>query len=268
MKQRTTEWIEKVDLLYHELEFEEPYRSTVAFCDWLEEIGYIRKDSQLRIIDLGSGQGGNIFYMGKRYPQSKFIGVDINPDLVMSGNKFFQDHGIENCRLESGDIYKLAKYVSEFDGIVTFQTLSWLPEFKEPITAMSKLQAKWIALTSLFYDGPISCTIEVQDYDATLQVCKESFYNVYSLPVIQKFLSERGYSNFQSTPFEIDIDLPKPIHKGRGTYTEKLQNGHRLSISGPLLMPWYFITASSALLCVLLFLKKHVDCATDLVLLI
>jgi Lysylphosphatidylglycerol synthase TM region len=30
MKQRTTEWIEKVDLQYHERQFKEPYRSTVA----------------------------------------------------------------------------------------------------------------------------------------------------------------------------------------------------------------------------------------------
>jgi ubiquinone/menaquinone biosynthesis C-methylase UbiE len=244
MKQRTTEWIEKVDTKYHERQFKEPYRSTVAFCDWLEEIGYIRNDSHLRIIDLASGQGANIYYMGKRYPQSAFIGVDINPDLVTSGNKFFQDKGIRNCHLELGDIYKLdEKYASKFDGIVSFQTLSWLPEWKEPIIAMSKIHAKWIALSSLFHDGPISCTIEVQTYNTTLQPYIESFYNVYSLPVVKTFLSEIGYSNFRSTPFEIDIDLPKPDTKGMGTYTEKLQNEHRLQISGPLLMPWYFIAA-------------------------
>jgi hypothetical protein len=72
---------------------------------------------------------------------------------------------------------------------------------------------------------------------------KQSFYNVYSMPVVRKFLSAEGYSQFQQTPFEIDIDLPKPAHKGRGTFTEKLQNGHRVQISGPLLMPWYFIAA-------------------------
>ncbi len=244
MKQRTTEWIEKVDLQYHERQFKEPYRSTVAFCDWLEEIGYISKDSQLTILDLACGQGANTYYMGKRYPRSEFIGVDINSDIVMSGNKVLQDGGITNCHLESGDIYKLGgEYVSAFDGIVSFQTLSWLPEFRKPITAMSKLHAKWIALSSLFYDGPLSCTIEVQVYDESLQPSRKSFYNVYSLPVIRDFLSEVAYSGFQSTPFEIDIELPKPHTKGMGTYTETLNNGHRLQVSGPLLMPWYFIAA-------------------------
>jgi SAM-dependent methyltransferase len=244
MKQRTTEWIEKNNLQYHERQFKEPYRSTVAFCDWLEKLNYISKDSQLTILDLGCGLGANIFYMGKRYPKSKFIGVDINPDIVMSGNLIFQNTRITNCHLESGDIYKLSnEYISQFDGIVSFQTLSWLPDFREPITEMSKVQAKWIALTSLFYDGPLSCTIEVQDYDESLELCKEYFYNVYSLSVIRKFMSEVGYSDFQSIPFEIDIDLPKPTTNGLGTYTEKLANGHRLQISGPLLLPWYYIAA-------------------------
>ncbi|MBL7205514.1 MAG: methyltransferase domain-containing protein [Desulfobacteraceae bacterium] len=238
------EWIEKVNTEYHERQFKEPYRSTVAFCDWLEEIGYIQKDSQLRIIDLCSGQGANIYYMGKRYPKSTFIGVDINSDIVMRGNKFFQDNKIHNCHLEVGDIYKLdEKYVSEFEGIVSFQTLSWLPEFKKPIESMSKLQAKWISLSSLFYDGQVSCTIEVRQYDESLERNRDSFYNVYSLPVIEKCLSENGYEEFQFTPFEIDIDLPKPNEKVMSTYTEKLENGHRLQISGPLLMPWYFIGA-------------------------
>jgi hypothetical protein len=111
---------------------------------------------------------------------------------------------------------------------------------------MTKLKPKWIALTSLFYDGPLSCTIEVQDYDSNLQPCMKSFYNVYSLPLVKKILLELGYCNFQSTEFEINIDLPRPDRKGKGTYTERLQSGRRLQISGPLLMPWYFIAVKKS----------------------
>lgn len=235
MKQRTTEWVEKVDKQYHERQFQEPYRSTIIFCNWLEEIGYINPDSQLTLLDLACGEGANLYYMGKRYPKSKFIGVDINSELVTTGNKYFVENGIANCHLESGDIYNLSdKFISSVDGILSFQTLSWLPEFKSPIKAMSKLQAKWIALTSLFYDGPLSCNIEVQDYDDQCNSVKECFYNVYSLPVVRNYLENVGYSNFLSKPFQIDIDLAKPNHKGRGTYTETISDGSRLQISGPL----------------------------------
>jgi len=246
MKQRTTEWIENIDLNYHERQFDTPYQSTIAFCDWLEEIGYINKDSQFTVIDLASGQGANTYYLAQRYKKSKFIGIDINSELVLRGNKYLQDKGIKNCYLEVGDIYRLEdKYISEIDAIVSFQTLSWLPEFKEPLAAMTKLKSKWIALTSLFYDGPISCTINVTDYDPKLYPIKESFYNIYSLPVVKEYMSELGYNHFESTPFEIGLDLPKPITKGRGTFTEKLENGRRLQISGPLLLPWNFIAVKS-----------------------
>lgn len=242
MKQRTTEWIEKNNSEYHEKQFKEPYRSTIAFCDWLEAAGYIQKDSQLKILDLGSGQGANTYYMAKRYPECTFVGLDINPDIIAKGNRYLQNLDVKNCSLEVGDIYNLnSKFISEFDGIVSYQTLSWLPDFKEPIESIIKLNSQWIALTSLFYDGQVSSKIEVKEYNDDLDESLDIFYNIYSLPVVKKFLSNKGYSGFQYVPFEIDIDLPKPIQTKMGTYTEKLENGKRIQISGPLLMQWHFI---------------------------
>jgi len=247
MKQRLDEWIDKgkVDTDYHERQFRAPYRSTVTFCDWLDEIGLMVSNRELRIIDLCSGQGANIYYMSKRYPKSTFLGIDINAELVDKGNEFFRDNGITNCSLAVGDIYNLdAKYIGGFQGVLSFQTLSWLPEYESPIKAMTKLEPQWIAITSLFYDGQISCTINVKEYDDSLKIQRESFYNVYSLPLVTKCLKISGFNNCQVTPFEIDIDLPKPNKKLMGTYTEKLEDGHRMQISGPLLMPWFFIAAS------------------------
>jgi hypothetical protein len=60
----------------------------------------------------------------------------------------------------------------------------------------------------------------------------------------QKFFREKGFSKFEYIPFEIDIDLPKPVGTGfDGTYTETLKNGERIQISGPILMSWYFVLA-------------------------
>ena len=238
MKQRTTEWVQKFNSEYHERQFKEVYRSTIAFCGWLETIGHIQEDSQLRILDCCSGQGANTYYMGRRYPNCTFVGVDINAEVVTKGNGFFEANGVTNCQLEVGDIYNLGKkYLSRFDGIVCYQTLSWLPEFKKPIEAIIELDPKWIALTSLFYDGHVSCAIEITEYDADLAPSVDAFYNVYSLPLVRKSFSDLGYSDFQSTQFEIDIDLPKPDKKIMTTYTEKTEHGHRLQLSGPLLMP-------------------------------
>lgn len=246
MKQRTTEWLDRneVNADYHERQFRTPYRSTLAFCDWLETQQLIGRDSRLKILDLCSGAGANVYHMSQRYPSSSFVGVDINPDLVAQGNAFFESHGIRNCRMEVGDVYDLnAGYVSEFDGVVFIQTLSWLPEFKAPLRAIAKLAPAWIALTSLFYDGQVSCTNEVTEYDEALKPTRTSFYNVYCLPLVRKFVESNGYRDFVSTPFEMDVDLPKPSKRLMSTYTETLEDGHRLQLSGPLLMPWYFVAA-------------------------
>ncbi len=40
-----------------------------------------------------------------------------------------------------------------------------------------------------------------------------------------------------------DIDIKKPEKAGLGTYTERLENGKRIQISGGLMLPWYFIVA-------------------------
>jgi len=247
MKQRTTEWIELVDDFYHERQFKEPYRSTIAFCDWLEKSRYLNKSIQARILDVGAGQGANIFYMAKKYPECKLVGIDINNSIVKKGNEFFHSKAINNCSLEVGDLYNFSdEYISKFDGIVSIHTLSWLPEYKKPIEAMAKLNPKWIALSALFYDGEVSCTIQMKDFTTPKpgRPFRESFYNIYSLNHIQQLFKELGFSEFNYIPFEIDIDLPRPESKGRGTYTKKLENGHRIQISGPLLQPWYFILAS------------------------
>jgi ubiquinone/menaquinone biosynthesis C-methylase UbiE len=246
MEPRTTHWIDdsKVNYAYHERQFKEPYRSTVAFCKWIESIGLINSESRLDILDLCSGAGANIYHMSKRYPNISFTGVDINVSLVEHGNEYFKKYGISQCNLELGDIYNLdAKYANRFDGVVMFQTLCCLPDFKSPIEAMAHLGPQWIAVTSLAYDGQVSCTIEVTEYDDAVNPYRESFYNIYSIPALKKCFENNGYPNVQAIPFEIDIDLPKPNDTKMTTFTKALDDGHRLQISGPLLMPWYFIVA-------------------------
>jgi len=124
-------------------------------------------------------------------------------------------------------------------------TLSWLPDFASAARHMTELEPEWIAATSLFYDGPVEAVVNTYDYSRPLQEtgCTEKFYNIYSLPRVSRFFKERGYGKFEFYPFDIDTDLPKPSHGGMGTYTEKLESGQRLQISGPVLMSWYFILA-------------------------
>lgn len=251
MHHDSTAWLEatknKAYLRYHQKQILKPYRSTVAFCQWLESLGCLDKEKKDNILDVGAGMGGQICYMAKKYPKSSFVGVDINPKLVVEGNEFFLKNGKQNCKLIREDLYALGKkHVGKYNGIISYQTLLWLEDYELPIKKMAELKADWIAITSLFYEGNVNCRVVVQDYDipAAGVPYRESFCNTYCLKHCRDLLKKCGYPKFDFIPFEIDIDLPKPKNKKvMGTYTEKLANGKRIQISGPLLMNWYFILA-------------------------
>ena len=244
--QRTDEWIKNYNRDYFDRQFVEPYRSTVSFCDWLEKSGTIDSASTVEILDVGTGKGANIYYMANRFKAAKFTGIDINPEFVKEGNEILKKLNVaDRSNLEVADIYNFdPNYKNRFNGIVSYQTLSWLPDFKEPLISMSSLDADWIALTSLFYDGDVNCKIELEEYNHSInEKPKKTFYNIYSLRLIEKLFKDLGYARLSFTPFEIDVDIPKPDHKIMGTYTERLANGKRIQLSGPLLMNWYFILA-------------------------
>jgi hypothetical protein len=105
------------------------------------------------------------------------------------------------------------------------------------------MNPNWIALTSMFYEGDITCRTEVDEHKRN----RKSFYNVYSLPAISRLCEAEGYDLTMSTPFEIDIDIDRPRDLDiMGTYTKRVVSNNankfeRLQISGPLLMSWYMV---------------------------
>ena len=103
--------------------------------------------------------------------------------------------------------------------------------------------ADWIAVSSLFYDGPIECKVEMHDFSER-RGGKTAFYNIYSLEKIKNIFQSYGYGSFFTKKFVIGVDLERPGDRGIGTYTRKLEDGERLQFSGPLFLPWYFVAAS------------------------
>lgn len=247
MKQRLDEWINPnpQDLNYYDRQIINPYRSTIKFVDFLDEVVGLLDQ---KILDLGTGKGANMFYIKNRFPQTILTGLDINYDLVQKGNEYVNKNGITDIELRFGDMYALDQNLkNQYDGILSFQTLSWLPSYEEPLEQMMSLNPDWIGITSLFYDGLIDCKIEVSMYK-NHEDCSpfKAFYNVLSLQKIQAFANKYGYQRFIAKPFELDIDIPKPMDKNiMGTYTLCTKDSERrIQISGPLLMSWYFLILS------------------------
>jgi SAM-dependent methyltransferase len=239
--QRLDEWahIDEALLRYHVAQWAEPKRSTQCFAEFIRPRLFDAKT----VIDLGCGAGAATSYIASRNEQVSFVGIDYSAQMIAIAQKASQQAAHRNVSFETGDWFDLRER-ADVDGVMSLQTLSWLPEFERPLKVIfDRLRPRWLAVSSLFYDGDISCTIEVNEHVRE----RKTFYNVYSLPALDRFARRSGYHVAVAEPFRIDVDIPQPPDRDlMGTYTVRLPsadpaNATRLQISGPLLMNWQFV---------------------------
>jgi len=237
--QRLDEWknIDRNAYLYHYKQWESQKQSTLHFNALLQDI--IQPGST--VVDLGCGAGAATSYIAKNNPEPKFVGIDFSEDLTSIANKLACENKVNNVRFDTGNWFNLSKKTS-VDGVISLQTLSWLPEFEAPlIQVFEKFNPRWMALTSLFYEGDISCTIEVNEHIRN----RKSFYNVYSIPALSRLAASYNHKVNSANRYVIAIDIEKPSDTNfMGTYTKleskaDKEDYERIQISGPLLMNWY-----------------------------
>jgi len=239
--QRLDEW-KKLDakaLEYHQDQWAHPKESTLAFENFISK----KLKFSRNIIDLGAGAGASTAFLAAKYQEVNFTALDYSDHLIVMGRNLAASQNIFNLHFEQGNWYDL-KLSKNYDGCISLQTLSWLPDYQEPLIAIfEKLDPEWIALTSLFYEGDITCKIEVDEHTRN----RKGYYNIYSLPAIDRLCAQFDYKMVQALPFVIQKDLDKPINPDlMSTYTKTCltddpETKERIQISGPLLMNWYMI---------------------------
>jgi len=81
----------------------------------------ISKYAQFKdVVELGCGLGLNIWLLAKKYPETTFLGFDINKKVIEEGKNFIRiKNGITNVILQCGDIINNKQYCW-FDRNVTF----------------------------------------------------------------------------------------------------------------------------------------------------
>jgi len=235
---RETSWIDPLSMDYHMKQWNEPNESTKAFSNFFSS----ELSRSKSVLDIGTGAGAATSYLASKNPKTNFIGVDHSKELIEIANETSNKFDLKNLSFETGNWFNLDKKWGVVDGVISLQTLSWLPEMKRPTTQIFEvIKPDWIGLTSLFYKGDISCTIEVFEHVRN----RKTFYNVYSLKELNRLAVLHKYEIVKADRFDIEIDIPKPKNIDlMGTFTEKVERSsdyQRLQISGPLLMNWYFV---------------------------
>jgi SAM-dependent methyltransferase len=224
------------------------YGSTLKFIKFLEKYIDLNKKN---LIDLACGGGANTIYLAKKYPQSSFLGIDYDRNLIKLGNKLKKN--LSNIKFKIDNWNNVGPYKSFIGsnkkinstggGIICFQSLTCLDmQLEEILKNFKKKNFPFVAFSSLFYEGKCDYKIYVKDFSQASEF-KEGWYNIYSTYTMKNILKKKGYKNFKFSKYNIQYNLPKPKHSGMQSYTIKNNSGKRIIFSGALHLPYAFFLA-------------------------
>lgn len=80
-----------------------------------------------RVLELGCASGGNLLPMAFYLPGGQYVGIELSARQVQDGQRLIAALGLNNIRIEQGDIMQLDDTLGEFDYIVTHGVYSWVP---------------------------------------------------------------------------------------------------------------------------------------------
>lgn len=109
---------------------------------------FILSENGCEVCDVGCGTGSFLCNLGKRFPKSNFIGIDISSIATDKATKTAQDSNLGNVTFRQMDVSKIAtEYANKFHWILAIETIHYL---SDPIGALAEVK------TSLKNEGTLS----------------------------------------------------------------------------------------------------------------
>ncbi len=230
-----------LDLKYYRTQGKKTYQSTINFFNFLNSKTSLKS---INLIDFACGNGSNLIFAKKKYGKISCNGIDFNKKLISSAKKKSKKENLKiNYHID--DINNLSKKTLKLkcDIATIIQTLSVLDGYKKTINQIKKFNPKCIAVNSLFWDGDLEFKIKINFLNKknSTKIDKYNNYNIYSLKQYVSFMKKIGYKkNFIKKFIPNRKILNLHNKKTMGSYTVNF-NKEKKTVSGPLLLDWYFI---------------------------
>src|SRR6266404_2700024 len=78
-----------------------------------------RDVERCRVLELGCGEGGNLFPLAFEFPDSKFVGVDRAQLPIAKAQQTIIDLGLENIEMRRADLMDVSSDLGQFDYIIS-----------------------------------------------------------------------------------------------------------------------------------------------------
>jgi trans-aconitate methyltransferase len=111
--------------------------------------------NQCAVFEIGCGDGSNIISLAARYPNSRFVGIDLSQELIEKGRREAETLELSNIELISGDISEYRPTVASFDYVICHGVYSWVsPSVRQAIldravTALSSQGVLFVSYNTL-----------------------------------------------------------------------------------------------------------------------
>ena len=83
--------------------------------------------SRARVLELGCAAGGNLIPLAAQYPDADFLGLDLSPLQIASGQARIARMSLKNIRLVTQSIADVTRGLGQFDYIICHGVYSWVP---------------------------------------------------------------------------------------------------------------------------------------------
>jgi SAM-dependent methyltransferase len=224
---------------WHADQYAGPNRSTVYLREFVTRV-LDGDDPPTEVLEAGCGGGAKMLHLADLFPEARWTGVDHSEEVLAIARERL-DH--DRFELARGDLMDLEGSFApkQFDLSFSLMTLMCLEDYERAVEQMLAVTSRWVFILSLFSETDLDAFVHLRGRLAGPNEGTSAIYNIYSLPRFEAYCRQLGASEVVSEPFEIDIDIPRPVHGTMGTWTERLADGRRLQLSGPLAMPWWFV---------------------------
>jgi methyltransferase-like protein/ubiquinone/menaquinone biosynthesis C-methylase UbiE len=81
-----------------------------------------------RVLEVGTGDGGNVFALASSYPDTKFVGIDNSKAAIEKANATAKELKLDNVEFELVGIENYAPEHGSFDYIIAHGVHSWVPD--------------------------------------------------------------------------------------------------------------------------------------------
>ena len=218
------------------------YQSTTDFENFLRKNKVLNLERKNKIVDVGTGIGANLHYFSSIYKKSEFLGIDYQKGAIHFAKKINKNSQI---KFEIGDMLKKNTFNKKNIVLVmTIHTICCFKDLNKPIKFICDFKPKWIAINSLFYDGPINVFIHMIDLKKKKieNDHPNSDFNIFSLQTLSKILKQNGYKIKKIKKHYPKEKIVRKF-KERGSYTISTELDKNTIFSGPVHLPWHFVLA-------------------------